>query len=283
MLYVCINNRMVPQAKAKVAFDCPGFLYGQVLFETMRAYNGRVFLLKEHLRRLFSSLPAAGLATDLREEKLAQAVYATLRASKLKDARVRLTVWQEGEKTAFGVIAKKYHPLPPAVYKKGFRAIISSFRQNEFSPLSRVKSGNYLLHLLALKEAQKKKYDEVILLNTKGKLCEGSRSNIFLVKGGKLFTPDLRQGCLKGITRQAVLCLTKKNKIKVNERSLPLAELFNCDEAFLTNSLMEIMPLVKVDNKMLGRGVPGSVTKFLAGEYRELVKRNTASNKLTLK
>ncbi|MFZ5800724.1 MAG: aminotransferase class IV [Candidatus Omnitrophota bacterium] len=276
MLYVCINNRKVVQTKAKVPFNCPGFLYGQLLFETMRAYNGRVFLLKKHLQRLLAALPVVGFAPNLQEEKLAQAVISALSASKFKDARVRLSVWQEEGRSGFGAVVSKYEAYSSAKYNRGFRAIVSRLRQNEFSPLSRVKSGNYLLHLLALKAAQKKKCDEAILLNTKGRLCEGSRSNIFLVQRGKLFTPDLSQGCLKGITRQTVLKLAKKNKIEIKEGAMPLSALFNCDEAFLTNSLIEIMPLVKVDNRLIGKGAPGIITKLLAGEYRELVKRDTA-------
>jgi branched-chain amino acid aminotransferase len=272
MGYIYLNRRMEKSKNAVLSVADPGFLYGQGLFETMRAYNGRVFALERHIERLFLSLPVVGMKLRFSAGKIKAAVYATLKANRLKEAYVRLTVWQGEEQVNLAVIARKYLPLPEKIYRQGFRAMISGFRQNEHSDLSRVKSTNYLLQLLCRREAEEKGFDEVILLNSRGRAAEGSRTNIFAIKRGKLLTPDLKQGCLSGITRQIVLKLAKKHKIEIWEGKIAPQTLWHCDEAFLTNSLLEIMPLASVNNRKIGDG-KREITGFLSQEYQRLVER----------
>jgi len=216
---------------------------------------------------------------------LEKGVMDTIRANKLSDARIRITI-SIGEggivpdpgtcsKPTVLIAAGHYHPHPEEVYRQGFRAIISSIRRNSQSTLSRLKSINYLDSMLARQEARKAGVNEAICLNEKGFLTEGSMSNIFLVADGTLKTPGLESGILPGITREIVLVLASQSGIKTVEQDIKLDELYQAEEAFFTNSLMEVMPLVEADGKTIGSGKPGHVTKRLMGEYRRLVLAST--------
>ncbi len=281
---VYLNGALIPLDRAKISVLDYGFLYGYGLFETMRAYGGKVFLLDRHLERLHGSLEMLGIKTE--ELSLGDAVTDTIRANKLTDARVRIAV-SIGEggmvpdpascgKPTVLVIATDYKPYPQQVYEKGFRAVVSSIRRNSQSPLSTLKSANYLESLLARQEAREAGVDEAILLNDKGLLAEASMSNIFLVSGGALKTPKIESGILPGITRQAVLEIAAKAGVTASGSNITPGELNNAHEAFLTNSIMEIMPLVEVDGRAIGSGNPGPLTRGLMVAYRDLVVSMTS-------
>jgi branched-chain amino acid aminotransferase len=170
------------------------------------------------------------------------------------------------------VTASRYNPPPTEVYRKGFATIVSSIRQNSRSPLSRLKTANYLNNILARKEAKAAGADKALLLNERDLLCEGSTGNIFLVSGGTLITPGVESGCLPGITRQTVIELANRLGIKVVELEAQLEELMRADEAFLTNSLIELMPLTRVNDKLIGQGKMGKVTRKLLVAYRKAVR-----------
>jgi len=169
------------------------------------------------------------------------------------------------------ILTGHYQPYPEQVYQRGFRAIVSSIRRNSQSPLSKLKSANYLENLLVKQEAGKSGADEALCLNEKGLLAEASMSNVFLVNGGTLLTPKEENGILPGITREAVLELAPQLSITAFRQDISLEEVFQAQEVFLTNSLMEIMPLTEVNDKPVGSGRPGSVTRRLMKAYRELV------------
>lgn len=288
---VYLNGSLVPGSQARVSLFDYGFLYGCGLFETMRAYHGRIFLLERHLRRLLNSAEVIGLASKLAVIDLAKACDDTLRANNLKDARVRLTV-SGGEAGLFPgvsttptvlVTAQSYSPLPKEVYEKGFKACVSSLRQYSQSPLSRLKSTNYLLNLLAKREAEAAGRDEALLLNECGFLTEGSISNVFFVERSGLVTPSRESGILPGITREVVMELAKEMNIRVAQTEVALTDLGHFDEAFLTNSMIEIMPLVEVTDDRgkvvtIGSGRPGEITKKLMTAYKGKVERETASH-----
>ncbi len=288
---VYLNGALIPRAQAKVsAFDF-GFLYGYGLFETMRAYHGKIFRLEQHVKRLLDSAKAIGLDAPLKEFNLNQACIDTLEANGLRDARLRLTV-SRGEVDSFPglnvramptvlVTARSYSPLPSEVYHRGYRVCVSSFRRYSHLLLSRLKTTNYLISLLAKAEAEKSGMDEALLLNEDGFITEGSISNVFFVEPTGLVTPSLECGILPGVTREVVLELAKTMKIKAIESEVRLEDLGRFDEAFLTNSVMEVMPLVAVrdiDGRMItiGSGKPGEITRRLMSAYRELVERETA-------
>jgi branched-chain amino acid aminotransferase len=277
---VYLNGSLVPPSQARISpFDL-GFLYGYGLFETMRAYSGRIFRLEKHLEHLSQS--AKLLSLPLNAFDLKKASYNTLKANKLKDARIRLTVSiGEGEaapdppkhpKPTVLVTATMYVPLSNEAYRKGYKAVVSTIDQNSQSPLSHLKSANYLNNILARREARAAGADEAILLNERGFLCEGSTSNIFLVSKRNLITPGEESGCLPGVTRQVVIELAQGLGISLAQREVPLEELLHADEAFLTNSIMELMPLAEVNGQRIGRG---KVTERLMQAYKETVIKET--------
>jgi branched-chain amino acid aminotransferase len=287
---VYLNGSLVPRPEARLSIDDHGFLYGYGLFETMRAYNGVIFLLERHVRRLTEGAKAIGLAARLGGIDLAGACRDTLRANGLKEARLRLTVsggegeplpWAEtGDKPTVLVTARGLTPLPDGKYERGCKVLLSSLRRCPQSPLSRIKSANYLVSVLARVEAAAAGYDEALLLNESGSIAEGGSSNIFFVGSGSLVTPSLESGVLPGITRAVVMELAGALGVGVSEGEVSPDELGSFDEAFLTGSVMEIMPLVSVTSGgrgiTIGNGQPGPVTQHLMAAYRGMVVRETA-------
>ena len=283
---IYLNGQLVPRAGARLSPFDHGFLYGYGLFETMRAYSGHIFRLDRHLARLRQAARILGLTHDLLREvdgegSLEAACANTLQANRLKDARLRLTVSAgEGDMTpdpstcsqpTIIVTAGSLISSHPQTYESGYAAMISSLHRNTQSPLSRMKSTCYVESILARSEAQAAGCDEAIMLNEQGYLAEGSTTNIFLVRGGELITPSLESGVLPGITREAVLELARSANIVVMERQVRPDELLWADEAFLTNSILELMPLTRFDGKPVGAGEPGQLTRRLGAAYGRLV------------
>jgi branched-chain amino acid aminotransferase group I len=283
---VYLNGRLVPHFKAGLSPFDHGFLYGYGLFETMRAYNGHIFRLDSHLTRLRCSAESIGLTysvltTEEGKQSLKAACMATLEANELKDARIRLTVSAgEGDVTpdistcsspTVLITARNLVPLPPEKYQTGFKAAISFLRRNSQSPLSRLKSSCYMENVLARMTARAGGYDEAIFLNEQGYLAEGSTTNVFLVSRGELITPCFESGVLPGITRDTVLEIARTSNIQATERWVELNELVEAQEAFLTNSILELMPLVSVEGRPIGSRKPGKLTGDLLFAYRKLV------------
>jgi len=282
---VYLNGRLLPRAQARISPLDHGFLYGYGLFETMRAYKGHIFRLNAHIERLLAAAKLLGFASKLSAAMLKQACVEVLEANQLEEASVRLAVSAgEGEPrpdpatcqepTVF-IVARTYVPPSPEAYERGFSAVMASLRRDSQSPLSYLKSANFLLSLLARQEARGAGADEALLLNERGHVAEGSLSNIFLGKGGRLFTPDQESGILPGITRQVVLELAHSLGVAVKEDKLGPEALLSADEAFLTNSLIEVMPLTQIGGKAIGSGRPGPLTVSFMAAYKELVARET--------
>ena len=277
---VYLNGSLVARDDARIAVLDYGFLYGFGLFETMRAYGGHVFRLDRHIDRLLRSAERLGIVVE--GEALESAVTETIRANGLGDTRIRLTVsigeggvapdpTTCGEPTVL-VVAGNYQPFSEEVYQKGFSAVVSSIRRNSQSPLSGMKTLNFLESMLARQEARSAGADEALLLNEKGLLTEVSMSNVFLVSDGSLRTPGMESGVLPGITREAVLELAGGLGMDVVECDITMGDLIGADEVFLTNSVMEIMPLTGVEGKPVGNGKPGPVTQKLMAGYGEMVR-----------
>ena len=276
---VYLNGYLMPLGQASISVLDYGFLYGYGLFETMRAYGGKIFRLDSHLSRLARAAEILGLPIGALELK--DAVMDTIKANKLSDARIRITI-SMGEggmvpdpstcgKPTVLILAGHYQPYPEQVYQKGFRAVVSSIRRNSQSPLSRLKSANYLESMLAKQEARAAGVDEALCLNEKGLLAEASMSNIFLVTDDILRTPGQESGVLPGIIRETIMELASQLGINTLEQDVRLDELFQAQEAFLTNSLIEVMPLIEVDGEFIGSGKPGSLTQRLMVAYKKLV------------
>ena len=280
---IWLNGELVPAAAAKVSVLDRGLLYGDGLFETMRAYGGRIFRLDRHLQRLRAGAQALGINLSQSDADLSTATTEALVANVLDDASVRVAVTRgEGAgplpadtaPTVF-VVARRLAAYDPDLYHQGMTAITASEVRNEHSLLSQVKSANYLQSVLARVEAHHNGAQEAILLNTRGYVAEASTSNVFVLHGGRLVTPSLESGALPGITRAAVLELAAEAELEEAERAVPPDELLTADELFLTNSLMEIMPLTELDGQAIATGRPGPVTQRLMKEYSDLVRRET--------
>jgi branched-chain amino acid aminotransferase len=282
---IYLNGDLIPRSQAKLSPFDHGFLYGYGLFETMRSYGGSIFRLDRHLARLHEAAKTLGIARELTAFDLETACHDVLKTNNLAEARLRLTVTAgEGDiipnpDTCSGItvfiVARKLVPPPSESYKRGYAAIMSSYRRNSRSPLSRLKSTSYVENVLARQEARAAGVDEVVLLNETGFVAEGSTTNIFLVSCQMLIIPATESGALPGITREAVLELAKSMGITTVVKQVELGELQTARETFLTNSIIEIMPLTRLDNKPVGSGKPGPVTQQLMSRYRELVAKET--------
>lgn len=281
--WLSFNGRIAAPGEVALSPLDRGVLYGDGLFETMRAYGGRVFRLAAHLERLQAAAPVVRMALPWSKEELADAVTGLLVASGLGDAYLRLTVLRgEGPPGPappaeavphYFVIARSLVPYPERRYRDGATAIVAATRQNESSPLAGIKSTSYLNHVLAIGEARDAGVDEALLLNNRGELAEGATSNLFAVRGDTLLTPPVACGCLPGIARAVVLERAPTLGLAVSPEPFSLPDLLAADEAFLTNSLMEVMPLVRVGDHPIGPGRPGAITARVASDYRALVER----------
>ena len=278
---IFVNERMVDEEKARISVLDRGFLYGDGLFETMRSYKGEVLWLDRHLDRLYRSSDIIGMRINRDKKYLKYIIYKLLKVNNLKDAYIRLCVTRgKGriglESTAIRdqglvVMAKKFEPYPDRFYKKGVSIKTSTIRRNELSDASKVKSLNYMDSILARIEAQGEGGDDALLLNTKGFVAESAVSNVFMIKRKSLMTPSLDSGALPGVTREIILSLAKELDLVPVEKHIKFDDLKRASEVFLSNSLMEIMPVASIDDKKIGKGRPGPITKSILKLYRSKI------------
>ena len=280
---VYIDGKYLDERHAKVSVFDHGLLYGDGIFEGIRAYNGRVFKLKEHIDRLFSSAKAILLEIPLSHAELMKATVATIRANKLRDCYVRLIITRgigtlglnprSCKKPSVIIIAGKIQVYPAELYARGMDIVTVPTTRNLHSALNpAIKSLNYLNNILAKIEANNAGVEEAVMLNSEGFVAECTADNLFIVKDGKLFTPPLSAGALYGITRQTVMELAEQSGVAVSEPNLTRYDLFNADECFLTGTGAEIMPVIKIDGRVIGTSKPGPLTRKLVTEYHALTK-----------
>ncbi len=279
-MYVYLNDRIVPAEDAVVSVFDHGFLYGDGIYETMRAYNGIVFMIDEHIKRLFRSASLIGLKIPLSQENLKFSIYKTIRANNLKNAYVRLTISRGCgslgldpnlcQKPSIVIIVKEQKDYPKSLYQKGLKVIIAKTRRNLREAINpQIKSLNFLNNILAKLEAKEKNANEAIMLNVYGKITEGTICNVFFYKDNVLFTPSIDCGILDGITRGIVIEIAKKEGIKVKEGKFRKNDIYSAQEIFITNTTMEVMPVSELD----GYKYPvGEVSKNLRKLYRQRVK-----------
>src|SRR5215510_9674623 len=280
---VYVDGKYCHEKNAKVSVFDHGLLYGDGVFEGIRAYNGRVFKLKEHIDRLFYSAKAILLDIPLSHAEVMKAVTETCRANKLRDGYIRLVVTRgvgtlglnpnRCKKPSVIVIAGKIQLYPEEYYKNGLDIITVPTTRNLHSALNpAIKSLNYLNNILAKIEANNGGVEEAIMLNSEGFVSEGTGDNVFIVQEGRLLTPPLSAGALYGITRRTVIEMAIESAIPVAEPNLTRYDLFNADECFLTGTGAELIPVVKIDGRVIGNGNPGPVTRRLVEQYRALTK-----------
>ena len=279
---VYINGDIVSRDRASISVLDRGLLYGYGLYETMRSYHGHVFCLDRHLTRLVSSAGLLGIRDALEPQKLETGVLRTLKANGLDDARIRLTVTagegsrgltlpSSGNVNIIITIEKLVLPSNE-VYIKGLRTSIVNIRRNSRSPLCRIKALGYLENLLAHAEASDAESDEAILLNDEGYVAECSASNIFIIELVRIITPPIDAGILPGITRGIVIELAADKTIELIQENISVERLLSADEAFITNSIIEIMPITSINRRQVGSGSRGKITERLMEGYKVLTR-----------
>jgi branched-chain amino acid aminotransferase len=282
-MIINLNGQIVPKGDAKISIFDHGFLYGASIYETFRTYGGKPFLLNQHLARLEHSAQGLQLKLPLTLEQLKLEILKTLNAASYPEAVIRLIVTRgEGGigyaselcgTPAYIVLIYTLEPPAKELYERGVEVAIVSARRNLPESLDpTVKSGNLLNQMLAWNEAHSRDAYEALLLNYRGELTEGTMCNIFLVKNQILKTPASECGILLGLTRQLVLEIAHESDLKAEETILSSTDLFQADEAFLTVTSREIIPVVRCDRREIGSGFPGTMTRFLHLKYRQKVK-----------
>jgi len=284
---VYVNGEMVPMKEAKISVFDRGFQYGDGVFEGLRAYDGKIFKLREHTDRLFRSARAINIQMPITKEEFSEAVKRVVRENKFQDAHIkpqvtRGTAWKLGldpRNTTAPNIVIPGRPIGKSMFEpdKGFKLAAVSVRKIPamcFDP--RVKSLNYLANIMARMEAQASGADEAIMLDIHGHVAEGSADNIFLIKNGELFTPSV-QDALEGITRETVIELASQMKIKVHEAKLTMYDVYVADEIFVTGSGAGIVAVTEVDKRVVSGGKIGQVTRLLSDLYDEEAKKGESA------
>ena len=282
-LQVYVDGVFYPKSEAKISVFDHGLLYGDGVFEGIRAYSGSVFKLKEHVDRLYRSAHMIMLEIPITKEQMIQAVLETLRKNNFKDSYIRLVVTRGvGD---LGLDPKKC-PKPTIIVitdtialhkgeakEKGVTAMLSWVKRDPVDATSHeIKSLNYLNSILAKIEANIGGVDEAICLNKDGFVCEGVAENIFILKNGKLLTPPSYTGALPGITAEEVMKLAKKLGYDIREKNITPYELFNAEEAFFTGTAAEVVPVREINKRAINSGKPGPITKRLMEEFAKLVQ-----------
>ena len=276
---VFFNGEIIDHQDAKISASDAGFLYGAGLFETMRAENGKVFAIDDHLDRLFFSAKAISISIALDKDGLKDAVNQVLQANQLKNARIRLTVSNGamGTETITPTVlntAVENSGYPEEYYKKGVKVILSSYRQNTTDPLAGHKSTCYYSRLIALDQARQKNCAESIWFTVDNRLAEACVSNVFLIKDGVIYTPTLETPVLAGIARKTIFEIARQQDIQTIEKDLFIHDLLEADEVFLTNVIMKTLPVTSIENHIVKDGKVGKMTKQLLECFDIVIKRN---------
>lgn len=280
MSEIYINGEFKKEDEANISVFDHGLLYGDGVFEGIRAYDGKVFKLREHIDRLFDSAKAIDLKCPLKKEELIEAILKILRRNELEDAYIRPIITRgEGDlgldpnqcqRPNILIIVQEWEALYGDLYNEGLEAVTVGINRDSPAALPpNIKSLNYLNNILAKIEANYKGGDEAIFLDKDGKVSEGSGDNIFIIKNQKILTPPTLNN-LKGITRKTVIDLARQNNFDVEEKDIGITDLYTADEIFVTGTAAEIAPIVEVDGREIGDGDPGNITTDLIDAFNEI-------------
>jgi branched-chain amino acid aminotransferase len=286
---VFLNDKLLDIDKACISAADSGFLYGAGLFETMRSHNGVVFALQDHLERLFASASTLSINNPYDRQYIKDAIYKLLQANELTDARLRLTLTNgpmsesdEQRKPTLLITATKLQTYPQEFYKNGVTVVLCPFRQNPNDPTCGHKTTSFFSRMLALSLAHQKRAAESLWFTPDNRLAEGCISNVFLVKDSVLYTPLVTTPVLPGIARKTVCRIAAENSIELVEKDLYINDLLGADEVFLTNVIMQVLPVAGIEkhtpvlsceSKNGGDGKVGPVTKKLQNCYAEVFKQ----------
>jgi branched-chain amino acid aminotransferase len=283
---VNVNGRISNERQAVISVFDHGFLYGEGIYETLRTYNGRLFLFDRHMCRLRNSARLIELAIPLTNDELARHISNTIAATKLDgEAYVRVLATRGvGEitydlkatpKPSWVIIVKPLVKPPPEIYERGCKvALVDIIRNHPGSVNPMIKSNNLMNQALAAQQALKQDAFDAVMRNYRGELTECATSNVFIVRNGTALTPPVECGLLPGITRELIFEVGRDMGIEVCEQVLHNDDLFDADEAFLTSTTREVVPIVAVDKRVIGNGKPGPVTRKLLKAFRDLAHRH---------
>jgi len=285
-LKIYINGQIVPQEEAKISVFDHGLLYGDGVFEGIRAYNGKIFTLDEHLDRLYDSATAISLKIPITKAEMAEAIKQTMKANNLTDSYIRLVVTRGVGKLGLDpnkcatpqiiIITDTIELYSKALYEKGLDIVTVTTIRNHFSALDpKIKSLNYLNNILAKIESIQAGAGEALMLNKDGYVAECAGDNIFIFKNNILRTPPSSAGILVGITRNVVMELATEIGVQVREELMTRYDLYIAEECFLTGTAAEIIPVVKIDGRTIGTGKPGEITLDLLKRYRDLTRNGS--------
>ncbi len=281
---IYLNSQFVDEKHATISVFDRGFLYGDGVFETMRAYEGRIAWLKRHLKRLWQSAEMIELQIQQSQQDFTAILQELINRNTLDNALIRMTLTRgvtisgldpgPASPQTTVITTKPFQPLPTTYYAKGVSVVVVTVRRNLIDAIPpRIKSLNFLNNILAKTEARQKDAFDGIMLNQHNHLTEATTSNLFLVRQGKLFTPAVTCGILEGITREVVIELAEANGIVCHQQPLRVENLYSADECFLTNTSMELIPVTQVDDRVIGSGRPGQMTIHLHDAFRQHVEQ----------
>jgi len=279
---IYFNDKLFKEKEAPELILDRGLFFGDGVFESLRSIRGKTLGLKDHLQRLFEGMKVLQIEPVWTENAIENLIQNITNESGFEECYVRITITRGkwlgsippivSSKPNLIILCRKFLPFREELYERGFRTITLSIRRNETSPLSRIKSLNYLDNILGRMLALEKGVDEGIFLNTQGLLTEGTASNLFLLRDKTLVTPPVEDGVLPGITRKIVIEKASGLGLKIEMKSIRPENIFLFDEAFLTNSLMGIVPWVHSDGQDIGTGKPGAMTQKIRSLYENLFK-----------
>ncbi|MEB2307803.1 MAG: branched-chain-amino-acid transaminase [Candidatus Brocadiaceae bacterium] len=282
-LKIYLNGKILPQEDAKISVFDHGLLYGDGVFEGIRAYNGKIFMLQQHMDRLYDSAKAIALKIPITKDEMAEAIKKTMAANNLTDSYIRLVVTRGVGKLGLDpnkcavpqiiIITDTIELYSKALYERGLDIVTVTTIRNHFSALDpKIKTLNYLNNILAKLESIEAGAGEALMLNKDGYVAECAGDNIFILKDNILLTPPPSAGILIGITRNVVMELAVKIGIQVKECLMTRYDVYIADECFLTGTAAEIIPVVKIDGRVIGNGKPGKITLELLKSYRDHTK-----------
>ncbi|MCC7494847.1 MAG: branched-chain-amino-acid transaminase [Fimbriimonadaceae bacterium] len=284
-MWICLDGEFVPRDQAKVSVFDHGLLYGDGVFEGIRAYHGRVFRLAQHVRRLYDSARTIQLQIPLTPAQYGEVILETCRRNQIHDGYIRAVVTRgvgdlgldprKCPLASYFIIAAGIQLYPESCYEQGLKVVTCATRRNDPTALDpAVKSLNYLNNILGRIEVNRANADEGLMLNSLGNVSEATGDNIFVVRDGVILTPPIAAGILQGITRDAVIELARAAGFTVKEEFFNVQVVYNADECFLTGTAAEVIPVRELDGREIGDGQPGAVTRQLIAAFRELVKHD---------
>jgi branched-chain amino acid aminotransferase len=286
---VYIDGTFYPKSEAKISVYDHGLLYGDGIFEGIRCYNGNVFRLGAHIDRLYDGAKAINLMLPVDKKKMSDIVCETIQENKLKDAYLRLVVTRgfgdlgldprKCPKATIICIAENFAPLYGDLYDKGISVVTVGVRRTPSDAFDvKAKSLNYINNVMAKIQANLAKCDEGLMMNSLGFICEGTGDNFFIVKNGCLITPPAEAGVLLGVTRQTIIDIADARGIQFKEQNLTPFDVYTADESFMTGTAAEVIPIVKIDDRTIGDGKPGKMTKELMSQFKKV--RETEGTKV---